>query len=44
MPWSFLNTSSWRAAGLTFGSFDADPRCDIRAGGILDSGGRYPAL
>jgi hypothetical protein len=43
MPWTYLHASTARQAELTFGAFDADPRCDIKLGGVVYSGGK-PSL
>jgi hypothetical protein len=40
--WRYLNTSTRRLAELTLGDFDSDGKCDVRAGGMISSGGTGP--
>ncbi|HEX4341020.1 MAG TPA: hypothetical protein VH062_34160 [Polyangiaceae bacterium] len=39
-PWTYLNTSTKRLPDVSLGYFDADPRCDVSAGGTVYSGGK----
>jgi hypothetical protein len=39
-PWSFLNISKHRAFQVELGQFDGVPGCDVRAGGVVYSGGK----
>jgi hypothetical protein len=40
--WRYLNTSTRRLSELALGDFDSDGTCDVRAGGIISSGGTGP--
>ena len=40
--WRYLNTSTRRLSQLTLGDADGDGRCDVRAGGMISSGGTGP--
>jgi hypothetical protein len=39
-PWTYLNTSKKRLSDVSLGYFDADPRCDVSADGVVYSGGK----
>lgn len=38
--WSYLNTSKLRSFQVELGQFDSTPGCDVRAGGVVYSGGK----